>query len=761
MRGKFSVPVRITWLSLVAASGAAALIYQVTWQRWLALTTGSSTGSMAIVVAAFLAGISLGAYAGGTLADRLPARLGWLVFAALEIATAAFALASPTVLYDLLPMASGLGPDALLRTMAVLLVVLLPPTMLMGMTMPILSTSVRMVTPTAQAGFISRLTFANTIGAALGALAVPLLLAPMVGFDGAVRIGAALNIAAAVVAVLVWGWLRTVPLSVAPARGGTPPALDLPAGWWLFWSAHFVTAGFVGLVYEIVAFRIVEVIAKARSFTFGLMLCLFLAGYAFGALVGDWARPRLHHARWTAFFAGQAVLYVLVALLPLLVWTIAMRAPFAASWAESLADYRYSTDIGVLAINYLAVPAVLLTMPAMVMGFSFAVTQQLIQTDFASVGRRLGWLQAAGTLGSVAGAWFVVQVAFPVFGTAATLRGICVVGGLGYAAVWAWNRRAMAAGVAAVVTVAIAVALPSQDRFWQGLGGARDPSRLMIREGATAVSAIRFQPDATPPYATVVANGKGQSHLPRAEATVHVALGAIPAFVHPAPRRIGIIGLGSGTTAWAAGARQGVESLVIWELLSSQAPLLMDYADRTGDRTVDWFLREPTVHLRRLDGRKALQDTDERFDVIEADALMPAAAFAGYLYSIEFFELLRNRLAPGGIAATWVPTDRVLQTFLGAFPHVVVLDGLVALGSESEIEIDWAVVKTRLQEPGARAHFATAGVDAVSVVERHLAAGPDVLPTIGGAINTDLWPRDELPPLDAWLARLRRQRPPS
>ena len=181
-------------LWIYALSGAAALIYQIVWQRWLVFTVGLSTVSIGIIVAGFLSGLGVGYLGGGWLADRLTPRRALFTFAALEVGIAVSALLSEPVLYGWLPTVGILSPDAPGLTYVVVLLLLLPPTCLMGASLPVLSRSMQLGTVLEQSGLISRLYFANTLGGAVAAVATAFLLAAQWGFDGAVRVGALCNL---------------------------------------------------------------------------------------------------------------------------------------------------------------------------------------------------------------------------------------------------------------------------------------------------------------------------------------------------------------------------------------------------------------------------------------------------------------------------------------------------------------------------------------------------------------------------------------
>lgn len=150
------------------------------------------------------------------------------------------------------------------------------------------------------------------------------------------------------------------------------------------------------------------------------------------------------------------------------------------------------------------------------------------------------------------------------------------------------------------------------------------------------------------------------------------------------------------------------------------------------------------MRLLEADGRHALERGQARYDVIEADALRPHSAYAGNLYSLEFFRSCLRRLNPGGLVCTWAPTNRVYATFSQALPYVLALDeGRLLVGSDRPLKVDLAVWRARLDSPpvagylgrelAADAWRALATADLGRPKARHR---PD--------INLDLYPRDEL-----------------
>jgi len=244
---------------------------------------------------------------------------------------------------------------------------------------------------------------------------------------------------------------------------------------------------------------------------------------------------------------------------------------------------------------------------------------------------------------------------------------------------------------------------------------------------------------------TVFVNGVGQSVLPYGE--IHTALGAVPVIAHPDPRDVAIIGLGSGDTVYAASSRPGIQRITCIEIIGAQAETLRALALRDPYGGLQGLLSDPRIEHLVGDGRAFLRRAPQKFDVIEADALRPTSAYSGNLYSLEYFTLLKSRLKPHGLAATWAPSRRIHDSFVKAFPYVVSVPGML-LGSNEPIEYDTAKMAAQVGSPDIRAHFERAGVDIAALMASYVQGepvrfGPNVDRSLLGEINTDLFPKDE------------------
>jgi hypothetical protein len=642
---------------------------------------------------------------------------------------------------------------------ALVFATLLWPTFWMGMSLPVLS---RAIAP--QLGDAARrvgiLYGLNTLGAAAGAFATTWLLFPRIGFDGSLIWAVGLNVSAAL-AVLPLVFMPEANGAAAPVhvsavangeRGGAP-------GWpFAVWIALYGLAGFQALSLEIIWFRLLGVMMKASAFTFGTLLTIFLTGLGAGAALGSRLLRNVGHPgraflllqAFVGLYAGASIL-LMVMLLPSgaapALWSylggyepVDAAAAFRALWAGERQEAMRPPFLRL----YVLLPALLVGPPTIAMGASFPLLQKIALVDASRIGSRVAAVLMANIAGSALGAILTGWLGLTYLGSAGSIRLMTVIGGLfsafaaaggGAAGRWRLARATLAFSVAAVAVVR----LPDGRQLWALLHGT-EPSHIVQGEDATGLSVLK----ASGARATVFVNGIGQSWIPYGG--IHTALGALPAFVHPRPGTVAVIGLGSGDTVHAIAGRREVTRITCLEIIGPQLATLRDWEQRTRNPGLTALLADARIEHVTGDGRTYLMRSGRRFDIIEADALRPTSAFSGNVYSSGYFALVRSRLAPGGIAVTWVPTERVLDTFRLVFPHVLRF-GDIALGSETPIAFDPAAIGQRLQDPAVRSHYLRAGIDIDALLAPYLAApGPrhiDAAPPHHHDLNHDLFPRDE------------------
>ncbi len=762
-------------LGVFFASGFAALLYQVIWQRLLAIFSGADVFSVTIVVGAFMGGLGCGSLAGGHLADRVSRSTCLALFAAAELAIALFAVGSKAFFYDFLyGKLGGLAlPIPLLALVLFLSVVW--PTFFMGVSLPLLA---RGLTSSLEAAArtVGSLYGWNTLGAAAGAFVTTWFLLRRFDFATVLWVGAALNFSCAASVLPLRRLLgRELDPTAAPAPFRGPAPARAPVFGLAGWLCLYALSGAVALSLEIAWFRILGVIVKSTSFTFGTLLAIYLTGVASGSIVGARALarpPPRPAARFLAIQAGIA----LYAALSLSIFVLAMDrlslldplwryfdAPKPLAIATALAELS-SHPLGFLSslspsasvarlflLLYLIVPVALIGPPTFLMGLSFPYLQKAVQTDALFLGRRVGWLQTANIAGSLAGSVLTGFVLLPAFGTPGTFRLLAALAGFFVLLWWRARRESRprpATLVAAVSTVVLAVGgVPRSEAFWSKLH-ATLPDRVVLAEDASGLSLIRPAQRGRQGH-VVLAGGLELSAIPfGAYEGAHTLLGALPLLLHPHPKRVGVIGLGSGDTTFAAGGHPEVEEIETIEIVGSQLEALRAFEREHGYAGIRLLFSDPRFRFVVGDGRTHVRLDRRKYDVIEADALRPSSAYAGNLYSLEYFALLRRSLRPGGLAVTWIPTPRVEDTFLRSFPYVLLLHE-IAIGSETPIPFDREALLARCDDPWVRSWYESVGIPLRRVLEARLArraprlVGPDQDRSVYSDVNSDLFAKDE------------------
>ncbi len=766
---------------LFLLSGFAALIYQVAWQRLLVVFAGGDVHSITIIVAVFMGGLGIGALAGGALADRSSAARSLLWFAAAELAIAAFGLASKALIYDLLYLKTSEIAVSRATTTALITAVLIVPTMLMGMSLPLLARA--MIHGIADAAAITgRLYGANTLGAACGAMAATWALLPLLGIEGALQWAAALNAASALLVMPLF-WLRKQ-ASAAEAAATPANAGGMPAGCesWSLRRCLFVCclSGFLALALEIVWFRLLGVMLKSTAFTFGTLLAIYLAGIGLGSLTGMMlAGKSLRPARaflWMQWGIGIYAGLILAAVLAAAAFWPALNAvrqyfdsyePIDANsavrlmrkWmAGSLRDAEKEVVWIFPALHFL-LPLLMIGPPTFVMGLSYPYLQKAVHSDLAAVGRRTGWVQAANIAGCLLGAALTSALLLPLLGTAGTLRLLLALAG-GFGLLAAWKSPPRLAAVLAL-TIAVLVNMPGQLVLWARAHGST-AENIRLAEDGSGVSVLKLGTAKTEPSveAGVFVNGLGQSFIPFGG--VHSMLGAVPAMLHPKPEHIVVIGLGSGDTVFSAAGRPETREVTCPEIIGAQIETLREHDAAADYPPLRACLADPRIRHIQGDGRRFLLHTAQRFDIIEADALRPTSAHSGTLYSEEYFRLLGSRLKPGGFAVTWSPTQRVNDTFIRVFPHVLKHESIL-IGSNEPFQIDPAAVQLRVRQPEITEYYRRAGIDIVAAIDNIIKqglAGSIIGPDFdrGGLtdVNTDLFPRDEFGMAALWQPKKKK-----
>ena len=630
---------------LFATSGATSLGFELVWAKQLAVVLGGSTASIAFVVAVFMGGMALGYAVGARVAPRV--RRPVAVYGACELGLALAGLAAAQVLPVL--GALSLGSAYLAATL-----VLLPCTMLAGVTLPLLVAATQGSLGVA----LGRLYACNTLGAVVGVLATGFGLIGAFGLHGtALRLAV---VGATVGSVALFLGRVEVPQQ--------PVAHDQPvlARWWMLAAA----VGLCSLAEEVLWTRALVAQFNASTYALAAILAVYLLGLALGAwAAGRWMQRGLSAV--TLLIATQALVAVVVPLTPhAMVWAETWMAGYVGvRHQNTLAAWLAATSLG------LARTAIALLLPTFLLGCALPALAELAAPLKSARAAVAGLIAGSNTVGAVIGALGARFVLLPALGCSGSLRLLAVIHALVAALAVLGSglpkRRLLAAAAAGALALAWPLADPLVGRL------ARGQTFLLVDEGVQDTTAVVQMPG-PPPFRQIIANGIAYAgDAPSAQRYMRL-LGHLPALHAREQTRALVVCVGTGMTA-AAVARHSdfarVDLVDISPVVYQTLPLFA--------RANDDLLHQPRVHIAIEDGRVWLnQVAAQTYDVIALEPPPPRVAGVAALYSQQFYLAAKRALRDGGAIAQWLPVHgmtgdelkMLARTFLAVFPDGALLE---------------------------------------------------------------------------------------
>ena len=725
---------------LVAASGGAALVYESLWMRSFGLIFGNTTDAVAMVLAVFMGGLALGS----ALAARRPSADPLRAYALVELAIGGAALLTLPLLralpwaYGTLVAQAGLeGPVEAAGRVALASVVLLPATVLLGMTVPLAVEVLARAGRPVRASF-GRLYLLNTLGGAAGVALAPFLLVPLLGVRGTL-------VAAAAGSLLVGGralhWRRVsgalATSAVSEARDETavtPTTSPSPTE-----STHphrlvaglALASGAATFGVEVLWTRSYALVIGSSVYAFNLMLLAVLLGIAGGAALYGRVRAGITRPRRAIglLFATAAV------------------AVLVGQWVIGVLPVVYLAALDVLPVSFAVHQLVGLVLclgtmlpVTLVLGLTFPLLMHLADAGPGSAQEASGRLYAWNTAGAIAGALAADLVLVPRLGLQPPYLAFAalLLGGGTWALAAAAGWRPIPRGlVPAGLVVALFAAAPwwtpwdpvlmssGVHRYgleWRdrldsafGLGDWLREQRELVfyEEGAEAVVAVS---ETAGGRRFLSVNGKTDAGSGAQDVLTQKFIAHVPMLLHPSPRRVLVIGWGSGATVSSAALHPAVEEIECVEIepaVFRAAPLFAEL----GGAVLD----DPRFSIAFRDGRNHLLRARESWDVIVSEPSNPWISGVSNLFTREFYEVVLGHLAPGGVFGQWfhyynldASDVRVeVKTFYTVFPHVslwlvppfTTADGTKSLGADMLLvgsgephALDWSRLEGRLGE---------------------------------------------------------------
>ena len=662
-------------LCIFVLSGFAGLIYQSIWSHYLGLFLGHAAYAQALVLAIFMGGMAAGAalvsYAGG----------GWknLIrrYAIIEAVIGCLALIFHGVFVGVMGLSydviiPAIGNSAAIEVYKWLLAALLilPQTILLGMTFPLMSGGIIRRFPGADGHILGGLYFTNSIGAAVGVLFAAFLILPWVGLMGAMLVAGVLNF---VVAILAWFLCRQdeqVPVLGVRQLGDDEKSSSTLLK--IVLAATFFS-GAASFAYEIVWIRMLSLAVGTTLHAFELMLASFIAGIAFGGL---WVRSR-------ADKSGDPI--KLVGWLQVLMGLTALSSLYFYSnsfaWVGYLMSSLSQSDGGYTIFNLgTGIIAILIMMPAAF----FAGTTLPLFTVILLRGRHgessIGRVYAWNTLGAILGVFLAIHFLIPVLGLKLALISAALVDiiiGLALLRYRAFENRDMQRLGLCALVVLVCVGLSvlkvpfdplrlSSGVYRSGVAALPETTQIpFYRDGKTASVSSSFTANG---IATIATNGKPDASIqmndnldPTADEPTMVLAAALPLAYLDQVRTAAVIGFGSGLTTHTLLADRQIQRVDTIEIERA----MIDGAKIFGHR-VERAYSDPRSNIVIDDAKSYFSGEQHKYDLIVSEPSNPWISGVGALFSEEFYEFVPQFMNEDGIFLQWLQLYEIDEALVGS-----------------------------------------------------------------------------------------------
>ncbi len=654
-------PPRALYFAIFAISGFSGLIYESIWSHYLKLFLGHAAYGQSLVLIIFMGGMALGSWLASRYSERRRSPL--LMYAGAELIVGLVALAFHGLFTSIiegfygsiLPSVGSPLVGISLKWLAASTLIM-PQSILLGMTFPLMSAGIIRRYPDTPGGSIAMLYFTNSIGAAIGVLASGFWLIHWFGLPGTMLTAGLMNIG---LAATVWMLVRLDPTpSTAPVKadqaGDSTSTLKT-----LFLLAAFVT-GAASFIYEISWIRMLSLVLGATTHSFELMLSAFITGLAFGGL---WIKRRIDRIESPVRFSGYVQLIMgTLAVLTLPVYVLSFGS------MEWLLGELPRTDAGYSKFTFASHAIALMVM--LPTTFMAGMTLPLFTYVLIRKGNgeaSIGQVYAANTIGAIAGVLFAVHIGLPMLG----LKSLIVVGAaldilLGLALLFRFaessSRRLDLRTVgAALLVVVLTVSMANLDKDMLVSGIYRTGSStagagaevVYYSDGKTATVALVAMPDG---HVSLSTNGKSDAAIDLFAETSYdgdeitmTLLGALPMAYMPEAATAANIGLGSGMTTHTLLGYENIRRLDTVEI----EPAMAEAASGFGDFVARAF-DDPRGRIHIEDAKTFFSLNNSVYDIIVAEPSNPWVSGVSSLFTTEFYATVTRHIVDGGLFVQWI-----------------------------------------------------------------------------------------------------------
>jgi spermidine synthase len=732
--------IRIILLGALFLSGANGLVMEIVFRRQLLLSLGVTHYSVGTVLTIFMAGLALGSFIFGRLADKTAYPI--LLYGILEIGVGLAGLILIILLPFLDPLYTQLhqalanegSPSILLKALLAGMV-LLAPTVFMGGTLPVVAKAC-VKEGDACGAPLGLLYGINTLGGVVGVIGSTFWLLGAVGANTTLALVSLANLVIGIFCLTVMG--KKVRIHPAETTAGTTESkaalatsvFSLPDATILL---VFFSSGFAALSLEVNWTRVLAYVVGSHGYAFGIILAAFLSGIALGSVLLSRVADRLAHPlKWL----GVSQLMIAMTALGTSIAMFNLRGLTGWLTLRAEGSWNWFITMEMLALF------LLLLIPTLCMGAVFPLVMTAIVKNFKKVGTNVGISYAINTVGSILGAFLAGFVLIPSFGIAVSLKITILISILAGSLLL---FRVPKGTVKRVMTLALGLGLGAfvvYVRLGYPLQYISIDERLLFyNESSSSTVAVREDGQGS---RMLSINGLDEVPVDPASLLTFRVLAHLPLLVHPDPQRVMVLSLG-GAISTGSVARHQINQIDAVELCP---PVVQ--AAKLFDRWNYGVMTDPRLRVIIQDGRNHLLTTPKKYDVITADATHPWSADSWILYTRELYRLVGSRLNEAGIFCQWIPLHWmsaddfkcILRTMRTVFPHLSLWytgSYVVAIGSAQPVQFDSSIIEQRMQAVDIQNDLASVGINsAASLLGLHLIADADIDRFVGkGPLNTD------------------------
>ncbi|MDQ1355336.1 MAG: spermidine synthase [Acidobacteriota bacterium] len=694
-------------------SGLISLVFQVAWLKMLLNVFGSTVWAAGTLLTTFMAGLAIGSWLFGRIADRTPSPLR--LYGIIEGIIGLYGILTLVVFsklpYVYIPLYRLCGGDNVLMGLCkfiLALVILLPPTICMGATLPLLARQFTRDTESAGSG-IGALYTVNTLGAVLGTLVSGFFLLPMWGLHKTVLTAAVVNffILAAILLVTRGETARF------PGKGLFDLAKKEIGGHWIM-RLYFI-CGFAGLAYEVTWNRVLTLHLGSSVYAYSIMLAVYLLGVTLGSGIMSFYVKRIKNP-----IRVFALMQILLAFdLIIIINQFGWFPRTLETMGDMAAGHGYFPYIISLSISVLQ----LLILPTVLFGACFPLAVRLFVNREQDLGKETGSLYAANTLGAILGSFAAGFLLLPLVGAQLGMLMIASLNLLvGIFLVFKDSgpkpKKLVAVALVALLFYGGYFLFTAKNQVILTAGVFQDQDKARVKllafeEDIYATVTIEERNNVRGAWRQLSMNGVNVAGTSSELFSIQKLQGHLPLLLHNNPKSVLHIGFGSGGTAWSV-SRYPVEKITIAEI----SPSVIKKASKYFQSVNHDVLKDPRVEVVFTDGRNKVLADPETYDVILSDSIHPRFSGNGSLYTYDYYQLLKKRLKPGGLVSQWLPFysitpenfKMIVKSFYEVFPNTsiwfpnsTVNSYVIVIGKLDNGLIDYAGLEKKLAIPEVKA----------------------------------------------------------